>query len=57
MQRRLRIINSTEIEPDGKTNYIIAVGADNLDIDGCHSVQNYVDDVIEMGRETLVFRR
>lgn len=56
MQRRLKIINSTKIEPDCKTNYVIDC-ADTLEFDGLHSVEQYVEDAINANRDTLIFVR
>ena len=56
--RRIRIINSTKIKPDCKTNYVVDF-ADSLqnNKDSKHSVWNYVQTCIDSKRETLVFMR
>ncbi len=57
MQRRIRILNSTTIHPDGKSNYVIDVGADSLNQTGLHSVEGYINKCIELMRDTLIFNR
>jgi len=46
-----------EIAPDGKTNYVIAAGVDELDMYGDHSLDHYVQECIDKNRNVLVFRR
>ncbi len=55
--RRIRIINSMDIEPDEKTNYVIAFGLDTLNPSGPNSVERYIQICIDNNRETLVFAR
>lgn len=56
MMRRIRIFNSTEIQPNKET-FVVMYEADKLNNNGDHSVEDYVQTCISWGRETLVFRR
>lgn len=56
MQKRLRIINSTEIEPDDE-HYVIIFGAGTMNMKGLHSNESYIDQCHKLERGTLVYSR
>ena len=56
MQRRIRIKNDLHQEPT-EHKYVIIHGVDTLRQEGIHSIESYINDLIVLGREELIFRR
>jgi len=55
MQKRLRIINSTELTPSDENYVILGVGI--LAMSGAHSNERYIDHCHELNKGTLVYNR